>query len=245
MKPARLSACCLVFLLALIHAADAQEQKFEKYNFAITPPEGWNQRSNVPGAEGLDFAVAFVSPDGKQVLLVSADDSSSIKSTNDESIGSFNRGFQKAGGGPVSGNYITMDGVKAYQETSVANIKGKNISFLIRMAWVDRYSYILEAMANSSDPGGMPEVRKSMDSFHFLTQPEMPAQSESDATTQRQEEEGRTGFYTALVVGGAFLLIFLVHKGRKKTPPPPPFFSKPPPMPRKVPPPPPMPPGVS
>ena len=102
----------LIILAAFSCGAHGEERKFEKYNFAVTPPDGWAARTDVPGFEGATVLAAFAKPDNTESLIIAIDDGGDdVEYTNEDSMAAFKRGIEKSGGGkPLSEKYIVMGG---------------------------------------------------------------------------------------------------------------------------------------
>ena len=134
MKIPRASAAAATLLLALICSAGAQEQKFDKYNFAITPPAGWTQATAPAGSE---VVAMFVNPGHTATLVIGTADSSTVGTIkgpaemNDDFVREFNKGVDEGSGGKfISGKFVEVRGIKSYERLGELTRKGKTLSTL-------------------------------------------------------------------------------------------------------------------
>lgn len=174
MKIPRLSAACLAILLALIGSAKGQEQTYEKYNFAITPPAGWVTDYEAQLRPGL--VATFEKPDKSATFSITADSNGYAPAVLDDSfIREYNLEAEDAGRGKLlSGTFVNAHGLKCYERKGTITKGGDNISTFLQVMPANGTVYSLMAARKDGDAGELPEIRQAIASFHFLKQPATP-----------------------------------------------------------------------
>ena|ERR1700677_2132853 len=174
MQIPRLFAFSLTILLALIGGAKAQEQIFEKYNFAITPPEGWTLKEDPQLKPGL--LATFDKPDKTASFSITVDTNGFAPAVLDDAfIREFNLEAGETGSGKfLSGTFVNAHGVKCYERKGAGAKTDAPTSTFMQVVSANGILYSLLATRVDGDAGDLPEVRKSIASFRFLKQPITP-----------------------------------------------------------------------
>ena len=216
MKPIRVLAICLAAILALPSAASAQEVTFQQYNFAFTPPAGWQRLPNLPSQPQL---VALYANPAKtaQLMVIVNDEGTSPIVMNDSFVNDFTKGVEDGGGGKVlSGSFVQAAGVKSYQMVGAMSPPGgkAHITTFGVAIPAGKTLYGLQAMRTDGAASDLPELRKSIDSFRFLTAP--PPQPADDGTFSAHNFGGATGhvLFYCVVVAVIFGIIRML-RGRR------------------------------
>ena|SRR5579859_5222317 len=227
MKPVnflkKLRSClvrCHLFAFAGAVAALAQERQFPEVNFAITPPSGWHWATNLPSTQDIQGIIANAA--NTELVLFIAESNSGAGPVDDRAVSEFEIGLGSDGGKRLSGKYIEVDGVKAYERVGSAVIKGKHVSTLIYFFAADGRFYNMEAMRFDGEAAEDPDIQQAMDSFHFIKRPKtfIPQRS---AAFQTGYIMGRLMGMMVLVVGVVALILFVARRNRpsrSQIPPP-------------------------
>ena len=215
----------MLFLIpALAAVAHGQEEKFEKYNFAITPPEGWESKAGQVTQPGL--VAMYMKPGGGVLLFIGVDESSYKEPIvlNDEFVDGFNKGFDESNGGKfLSGKYVEVLGIKSYERQGVIAKNGASLSTFTRVIPVGAKAYALAAMSKEGDAGGLPEVQKCIASFRFLTPPAIPPPAvERPAAYTNEVATGKFPAFAApagvVVLLGLVILLISLRNSRRAPP---------------------------
>jgi hypothetical protein len=219
-------------LLALSFAVTlqlrAEEQVFTNLNFAVTPPANWKAFTNTTERTGI-FGVVYGAPGGGKLMILKID--SSRKPTgpmNDKFIEDFEKGSEKNGDGKrVSGKFIRMDGVKAYERTSNPFVAGRQTSVIMHAVLTSERFYEVGGMTlkNAADD---PDIPKALASFRFLAPAHEPQDSPEFRAYRTGYVVGKYGTLGALIGVTLFFVISTLLKSRRSKPPPLPPTALPP-----------------
>jgi hypothetical protein len=202
--------------VAITLQSQASEQVFTDLNFAITPPNNWKALTNTTQRPGT-FVVAYGAPERGRVLLVTVDSSRKPTGPMDEKfIEDFDQGTEKGGGGKrVSGKFIEMDGVKAFERTSNPLVLGRQTSTMTHAVLTSERFYNVQGVTlkNVADDA---DIQKALASFRFLTPAHEPRLSAETAAYRIGYIMGKYGAMVVIVAG----VVFTVVKNRKIKPPP-------------------------
>ncbi|HWC60925.1 MAG TPA: hypothetical protein VHC44_14610, partial [Verrucomicrobiae bacterium] len=158
----------------------AGERRFADKNFAIIPPDGWTEKAKSPGA--AQPSVSFQSPSQRTLLMISMSDTKLPVVMDGAFVAGFNYGFERSGGGKlVSGKFVEANGTRCYERIGELDVNGRTVTTFVRVVPLGTKFYALMAVSGEGEADQMPEVRRSMDSFHFLVK----MQSEADSSAYK------------------------------------------------------------
>jgi hypothetical protein len=209
------------------YRAFGQEREFANYNCAVTIPDGWQKMTNLPPQPGL--IGAFARPDKTRLVMLVVDTQSHLSGPlDDRSVSEFERGLERSGGGNrVSGKFIEIGGIKAYERLGQAAVKGKTVSILLQVLVADGKVYSLQGMRFDGDVDRDPEIRGIFTSFRFITPPAAPTASSSATSTAYRAGYlvGRIGALALVFIGGVAIIGNMFgrrrnHKPQPNVPPP-------------------------
>jgi hypothetical protein len=206
----------LLFLVALTHAGLAQERTYPDYNFAITPPEGWLVMSNFPPQKGV--VTIFDNPGSTRlIMLVSIEEKKDSGILDDRFITNFEKGVESSGGGKrVSGKFIEVHGLKAYERLG-GFLKGQqHVSTLTYLVLVNGRSYSFMGMRSDGAANDALDIQACFATFRFLTPPEPPKSSADSVAFQTGYVTGRVMVYVVLIIVACVVVASLRDK---KSPP--------------------------
>lgn len=177
MKAIRALAASIFILFVLDFACFGQEQKFANYNFAITPPDGWELRTDLRLTPGI--LAVFTKPGNTAQLAVTLDESRSAPVVmDDQFVNQYNEVEAEGGGGNViSGSFVSANGTRCYERVGEMERNGRKISTLLRAVPYRSAVFSLVGVRFDGDVNQLPELRKSFDTFRFLNPPSQAAGS--------------------------------------------------------------------
>jgi hypothetical protein len=169
-------AAGLLLLFALAVGAQGQEQKFEKDNFAITPPDGWVSNPDQAARSGM--LATFTKPGGAELMLVGMYDASGVSIVlNEQFLKDYNAAFDKSNGGKfLSGDYVEVLGINSYERKGEITRNGATLSTYALLIPVGTKAYVV-LVINKEGDAKPPEVQKCIASFRFLTPSASPTPS--------------------------------------------------------------------
>ncbi|MDR3404468.1 MAG: hypothetical protein P4L99_18350 [Chthoniobacter sp.] len=232
-----------VFFLALATAAFAGSEKvYSEYNFAITPPDGWQDITATTPRQGL--IAAFAAADGARAVFVLYDDRiTNPGELDDHFVEEFENAAETAGMGKrLSGKFVSVQGIKSYERTGAPLVRGKIFSMISRTVPTRGRFFGLQGFrftGGNADEDA--EIHHFLDSFRFLTPPPSmvtppPAavkkEAEIKAAVKRGEDVGKAlsnVFVPAIIIGAIVGIIWLVARRGKSRPPRAPSSSPAPP----------------
>jgi hypothetical protein len=149
---------------------------------------------------------------------------------DDRFVSEFERGVQTKGvGKPESGKFIEVGGLKAYERSGHATIKGRNVSQIMLVVPANGKVYCITAMQFNGEASDDAGIRNVLTSFRFLHPPVPPTRTRS-AAYQTGYWFGRLGGLLALPVL-VFFIIRQSRQSRRNSSSPPPVPPPPPPLP--------------
>lgn len=171
----------LALLFLSCYGIYAQERVFADRNCAITPPAGWRWMTNLPPQPV--FCAAFGNTARNRLVMLMINDKGQAPGPmNERFVAEFERGVEASGGGKrVSGKFIEIAGLKAYERLGRAQVKGKEVSTLMQVVPANGTVYSVQAMRFDGDANDDPEIREALGSFRFIQTPSPPALSVSAA----------------------------------------------------------------
>ncbi len=230
----------LFLTTAAARGATNEEQALTAENCALTVPADWSGRDlkHVPGV-----VAAFGDAAGQRTLLVLVQGRGQPgEAASDSFVTGFDIGMEKSGGGQkTSGKFVQLAGFRTYERRGTATLQGQHVTTLVLAVPTGDGTYLLEALMTNGEAGDDPQIRQTVDSFHFLHPPGLPHTPPDSAY--------RIGYF-----GGLILFLLLILAGiwalvrafsRRGPPPPPPGYPGTFAYPQAVfPPPPPLPPPI-
>jgi len=222
----KLSTSILLAIFALAQTGFGQEQQFPECNFAITPPEGWIVRTDLPPQKGM-VAVFSNTQRTRLLTMVSMPEKKDSGILDERYMANFEKGLENSGGGPqISGKFIEVQGLKGYERLGGFVKGGKQLSSLTHLVLVNGRSYCLIGMRTDGDANNAMDIQACLASFRFLTPPEPPKPSAQSAAFQVGYIVGRSMLviFGVTIVAGIIVGTLRGRKSRRNpaTPPPPP-----------------------
>lgn len=226
-------AGCAIILLSLGATpaqAQSREVKFEKYGFAITPPDGWEQRDG-PANTDADVPAVFVKPNNSQILMVLIDNHRTVNvPVNEAFIRDFDKSVDEASRQKKQWSRIVqIHGITAYERLSSGDIQGRQGSVLSIVIPANHKLYSVQAMNFDGNDADTPELLAGVTSFRFLTPPQLAAVAVvQDAGSFRDDpvqfiksrlKQAGPGGMAGIAVLGVLLLIIAIRIFRRKAPP--------------------------
>jgi hypothetical protein len=209
----------LTLFLAITLQLRATEQVFTDLNFAITLPDTWSAITNVTIEPGK-FLVIYRAPKNHTLFFVQVDSSRTPTGPmNEKFIEDFDRGLEKNNAGKrISGKFIQMDGVKAYERISNPLIQTQQVSCILHAVLTSERFYDIQGVTlkNAADD---PDIQKALASFRFLTPAHEPIESPESAAYRAGYIVGRYGTLCVLIAGTLFVIIFMILKSHRSKPP--------------------------
>ena len=213
-----------LFLFALFFAVTlqmrAEEQVFTNLNFALTPPDSWVTITNITKRPGM-FLVAYVSPEGGRMLTLVIDSSRKPQGPlNDKFIEGFDQGVEQSGGGKrISGKFVEMGGVKAYERTANRVINGRQTSSVLYAMLTSERFYSIEGIA-LKNPADDEDLQKALASFRFLTPVHEPQEFQQSAAFRAGYIFGKYVIPIGVVAVALSFIVLVILKSRRSKPPP-------------------------
>ncbi len=203
--------------LGLAHGV-SREQEFAQHNFAITPPDGWQDITQAAARPGLLAAFGNESKTG--LFLVAADEKNVPQGPLDDHFAEeFDQGVESSGAGKrIAGRFFDLAGIKCYERLGEATIGGKAASTVIRVIPTAGRFYNLQGMTfDGTRANENPALKNALDSFRFLNAPE-PAKADP---TANKSEAYQAGYKTGRVlgfalVGGIIILVIRSFASRRR-----------------------------
>lgn len=206
-------------LLTLSATANAQEQQFARHNCAITPPKGWQVLDSMMSKPGM--LAAYIKDDRTRLVLLLVDDRSPVPGPlDDRFVTEFDRGVKSSGGGErISGKFIQVGGIKAYERIGTAMANGQRASILMQALAADGKFFSLQGLSFTSDANDDPEIRAWMNSFRFLkpAAPPAPGLSGKSSAYRIGYVMGKYSVYLAVgvaVIAGIAIFLRQQHRSR-------------------------------
>jgi hypothetical protein len=225
--PRRAMAAVLTVVVSLAAAWSlaAQEQIFSNYNCTLTVPEGWHVATNATSRPER-VTITFSAPGRNRFLALTVQsDPKPTAPLDDLFVASYERGMENIYGKKLSGQFIEVDGLKAYERLSNPTIQGKQASIIGHLILTDTSAYTVEGMRFGGAVTDDNEIAQALASFRFITRPSAPVISSEMAAYRIGYVIGRYGVF---VVGAVIALSLLLRKSRKQS------TSQPPPLPPTV-----------
>jgi hypothetical protein len=175
-------AFALLLIFATPRGAFAEEQRFAAYNCALTLPAGWVAMPNLPAQPGL--IAGFINGDKTSIFMLMIDDRHKPAGPMDDAfIAGLNRGIEASGGGKmVSGRFIEIAGLQAYERLGTVSAKGREASTIIYAIPANGRFYSVQAICFSGEASTNPDILKALGSFRFLSAPVPPPQYSPENT---------------------------------------------------------------
>jgi hypothetical protein len=170
--PALLLGAFAFFLVATVAFAAGKERQFPAANFAITIPENWEEIADTSSQAGL--AGGYCSHDQGEMVLVFRDDQTPPPGgLDDDFIAAYERKIESSGGGKrLSGQIVSVQGIKSYERIGQGSWKGSSVSTLSRTIPVQDHFLLLRAMRwNGGSADEDPVIQAIIESFRFLVPP--------------------------------------------------------------------------
>jgi hypothetical protein len=192
----------LVIFLGINRDVRGQEVEYTNYNFAITPPAGWNAVTEMLGQHGI--VAAFRDLDRRRVLFVMVDDKHKPTGPVNEIFAlAYDQGLKHSSGGEkLSGRFIQVGGIKAYERVGTAVMRGKPVSNLTLVVPADGQYYNVQVMRFDGDVMQDADATNAVASFRFLHPPTPPPQF-----------GGSGAFHAGYIAGMLGMLIFVIAGG--------------------------------
>jgi hypothetical protein len=223
---------CAHFLSASAATFAATEKEYPELNFAITPPDGWMDISDVIPKHGV---YAFSSSKKTSSFMVFRDDNDPPAKLDDRFVTEFERGEKDAGNFKrLSDGFVFVQGIKSYERTGLVVARGRTVSMLSRVIPIQGHFYHLQgARWDGRNAGEDTEIRLFLESFRFLTPPPLAT---ADPATPKWNTGLGAVFHrgndtanamlarvtlTAIAAGIVFLVIRRRRARSQQSPPPP------------------------
>lgn len=227
----RLVAAGCALILFSLGNTHAQEVKFEKFGFAITPPADWQQREG-PANTDADVPAVFVKPDNSQILMVLIDNHRAVNvPVNQAFIRDFDKSVDEISKQKKQWSKIVqINGVNAYERLSTGDMQGKQASVLSVVIPANNKLYSVQAMNFDGGDANTPELVAAVTSFRFLTPPRVVTMEAAvpDAGNFREHplqfikirlKQAGPGGMAGIAVLGVLLLIVMIRLIFRKRPP--------------------------
>ena len=212
MNKLKLWILALPVIFALAQNSFGQEREYPNYNFAITPPGGWDVISNLPPQKGL-LTIFGNAERTRLIVLVALNAKSTDGPLDDHYVANFEKGLQDSGGGKlISGKFIEVQGFRSYERVGSLVQGQKHFSTLTRLIPVREQVYSLEVMRTDGDATAAPEIQQSLASFRFLTPPKPPMSGAEAAGYRTGYVAGRLFRRLSIPIAVGILLILGVVK---------------------------------
>ena len=134
-KLQRLFSVTLATLLVISspHSGICVEREFAAHNCAVTPPEGWELITDLRSQPGL--LAAFRKVDKTALFLLNVDEHNKPSGPiDDRFVSEFEHGVEGSGGRKrLSGSFIEVAGIRAYERIGRVLINGKDVSSIMRV----------------------------------------------------------------------------------------------------------------
>jgi hypothetical protein len=201
-----LLACALFFAVSATGRA-ATERVFANFNFAVTPPNSWEDVTAQKKQPGL--IVAYRDPANMRLVMVAQMDMSGpVPVIDDQFIAGFERGAEKSGAGKrLTGHVITVQGINAYERTGMLTVQGRSVYTLARTIPIVGHAVNLTALRAGGAAAEDPDIRHFLESFRFLT---TPPHTSSAAYTAGAKMGYQIGLFLRRAPLPALVLIVLI-----------------------------------
>ena len=179
---------------------------FSTRNFAITPPLGWEKVNDLPKEPAI--TALYRNPYKTAMLLITLQEGGTMpRPMTDQAVEEFERGIENSGGGKrLSGRFIDVNGIRAYERIGRLQQDGKDISSVIRLIPGDGVTYQLQAICLDGDADKHPELRKALESFRYLN---VPTETYSETAALEKSAGYRMGGIVAKGLIGIVVLLIL------------------------------------
>lgn len=194
-----------LFALLACPQGAAREPIFSTKNFAITPPLGWEKVNDLPKDEITAF---YRSPDKTAMLVITLQEGKTLpRPMTDQAVEEFERGIENSGGGKrLSGHFIDVMGIRAYERIGSSQKDGRSISSVIRLIPGDGILYQLQAISLGGDADKNSVLRKALESFRYLN---VPAETYSEQAALENTAGYRLGGILVKILAGIVVLLVL------------------------------------
>ncbi|MEP6672190.1 MAG: hypothetical protein ABJF10_23710 [Chthoniobacter sp.] len=221
---------CLVFQAT---SRAGTEKQFPDYNFAVTVPDSWADRTSSMKQKGV--VIAYGDPAHTRLIYVLTTTENPPTTEADASFAAgYEKGLERSGGSKrISSRFVEVHGIMSYERTGSMAPKGKSISTLARNIPIRGRFYAITAMRFDGGLAGEDaEIRSFVESFRFLTPPQRVL--DSSAAVRFGSFVSQSMLTIAAIIG---VIMLIRHISRSNRPPrPPPLPTAPPPPPKSPPP---------
>ncbi len=200
------AACVTLFVLLTCQQGFAIQPIFSTKNFAITPPLGWEKVNDLPKEPAI--TAFYRNPDKTAMLLITIQEGGTMpRPMSDQVVEDFERGFENSGGGKrLSGHFIDVSGIRAYERIGRLQKDGRDISSVVWLIPDDGVTYQLQAISLDGEANTNPELRKALESFRYLN---VPAETYSETAALEKNPAYRMGGVMAKGLIGIVVLLIL------------------------------------